>query len=61
MIKDMFKILENENTIEIQKRQADSYSYLVEDKTNTSDLYPSWWDNLNDVIDEILSKDEGDK
>ena len=49
------------NTIEIQKRQADSYSYLVEDKTNTSDLYPSWWDNLNDVIDEILSKDEGDK
>ena len=47
--------------IEIQKRQADSYSYLIEDKTNTSDLYPEWWNNLNDVIDEILSKDEGDE
>ena len=49
------------NMIEIQKRQADSYSYLIEDKTNTSDLYPEWWNNLNDVIDEILSKDEGDE
>lgn len=41
--------------IEIAERSADSYSNLIEDTTNTSDIYSAdWWTNLNAQVKQFL-------
>ena len=45
--------------ITINQNIADSYLYLYKDKdiTNTSDLYPEWWENIKAYVANFLQKE----
>ena len=42
------------NIIEINQVMADDYNYLYNDKTATSDLYPDWWEKIEEQIKNFL-------
>ena len=45
--------------ISINQNIADDYQYLYKDKdiTNTSDLYPDWWENIKQYVANFLLKE----
>ena len=43
-----------EKLLDINQRQADSYLYLYEDPTETSESFPEWWTKLEAKVKEFL-------
>jgi hypothetical protein len=44
-----------QNIIVINQNIADEYNYLENDTTGTSNLYPDWWQNLNEHVENFLN------
>ena len=42
------------NIIKINQNTVDSYGYLYEDTTGTSDLYPDWWEEIEAQVASFL-------
>ena len=49
------------NIIVINQNKADNYSALEQDTTNTSDLYPDWWEKLEQQVKNFLIDQKEDK
>jgi len=44
-----------QNIIVINQNIADEYNNLENDTTGTSNLYPDWWQNLNEHVENFLN------
>lgn len=43
--------------IKINQNIADSYVFIYDDITKTSDLYPDWWENVKTIVSKFLQKE----
>ena len=46
-----------DNIIQINQNIADGYLFIYNDITNTSDLYPDWWENIRTIVTKFLQKE----
>ena len=46
------------NYILINQKNADSYNYIYNDTTKTSNPYDTWWEEISKIVDSLLLEDK---